>query len=283
MLTILTLLITSFNSFACLIDGPKTIYSYDNIEADINFIKCSDAQKEKFNNVLQTSEGKLTTRSYNRISGDDSIKLSDTIIVKSLDSFIRSHVKVPKNIKLDINTAQIIPNFTSLSNKEKLIVECESCHLEGNSNIKLTKTDDIRHKVLWINAKTLFKTEVLVANNNLPYSFDSIKDSHFKKEFRYISSPTQVYTDLKSLKYKKLTRNISKGHVLRYQDIIKKELVRYGKPVKVIVSNSTLKMTTKATPLENGYLGDQIKLKNLTTKKIIVGEVIDKNEVKVKL
>ena len=42
-------------------------------------------------------------------------------------------------------------------------------------------------------------------------------------------------------------------------------------------------MTTKATPLENGYLGDQIKLKNLTTKKIIVGEVIDKNEVKVKL
>lgn len=283
MITILSLIITSFSSFACLIEGPERLYSFNGVRAEANYLKCSTLQKDKFNTVLADAQGTLNSKHYKRISGDSSIKLLKPIHIVSLEQFIKSQVNLPSNIKLDIKTSQIAPDFTSLRENERLDIECDSCHLEGTSNIKLTKTIGNRHKVLWVSARTLFKTKVLVSTTNLPYSFDSIKDGHFQLTEKYISSPTQVFTDEKALRYHKLTKNISKGHILKYSDIIKKELVRYGKPVNVIISNAGLKMTTKAKPLENGFLGDDIRLKNMSTNKIFVGKVTNTNEVKVKL
>ena len=283
MLTILTLFVTTFNSFACLIEGPAKVYTYDGVSVKASYIKCNDEQKNKFTDIISASQGKLTTNQYQRASGDKKIKLANTIETYSLENLIRTKIKLPKNIRLDVNTNQISGKFTSLKKNESIKVSCDSCHLEGLSNIKLTKTDGIKHNILWVSAKTLFETKVLVSTTNLPYSFDSIKDNHFKEMTKFIASPTQVYTNKSALAFHKLTKNISKNHVLKYNDIIKKELVRYGKPVKVIISRAGLEMSTKASPLENGFLGDEIKLKNIMTNKIFVGKVTNTNEVKVSL
>jgi len=52
--------------------------------------------------------------------------------------------------------------------------------------------------------------------------------------------------------------------------------------ITVIAQRGALKIQTHGVANENGNLGQLIRIKNITSKKVIIGQVIDKKKVQVK-
>jgi len=58
-------------------------------------------------------------------------------------------------------------------------------------------------------------------------------------------------------------------------------LIKRGDTVNIIAQREGFKITMKGQAMANGSIGERIKVKNLSTKKIINGSVTSKHSVKV--
>ena len=77
-------------------------------------------------------------------------------------------------------------------------------------------------------------------------------------------------------------RQIRKGQIITQQDLQKQYHVKRGDVITVIAQRGALKIQTHGVANENGNLGQLIRIKNITSKKVIIGKVIDKKTVQVK-
>lgn len=83
------------------------------------------------------------------------------------------------------------------------------------------------------------------------------------------------------LENKVALRALRAGEVLKHSDLEEEPQVRRGDFVKAIVSNNDFEITLKALAEEVGRNGDQIRIKNLETKKALTATVIGPGAVRV--
>ncbi len=283
MLKVFVLIIFTSFSFACVITPKSTYYSYKTSEYEADFEQCNNEQIQQFQNLIANAEGNLSSRQYKRYVSSKNVTLKKSFKILKFKDYVIKTLKLPKDISLDFKTAYLNSNILSINPGETLEIECDSCHQAGLSNIKVSKKKGSKHKVTWLSANTLFLRNVIVAKKSIPYSNNTINLEHFTSKELFVEDPTQLITDIKSLKHYRLNRMVNKNQIISLSDVSKVHLVQYGKPVKAFIRRKNLHVTIDASPLENGFFGNTIKLKNIKTNKTIVGKVIDLNKVEVNL
>ena len=89
--------------------------------------------------------------------------------------------------------------------------------------------------------------------------------------------------DFKVLKGKILTQNLSKGAILTKQLVKSPVAVKQGQMVTLIAKNAFVEVRMEGKAMSRGSVGDRIKVKNLKSKRIIEGVIIDKQLINVNL
>ncbi len=57
--------------------------------------------------------------------------------------------------------------------------------------------------------------------------------------------------------------------------------IKQGSVVKLLIMSSGFEIVTKGLAQQTGYAGEVIKVKNLDSKKILYGEIIDSNRIQI--
>lgn len=103
----------------------------------------------------------------------------------------------------------------------------------------------------------------------------------FMEERRISDLPQKVIWELEDVIGNRARRNIPANTILRKNLLEHSSLIKKGDLVTILAESKTLKITTKGEAREKGSKGDVIKVRNLSSKKIIGGLVLDKSTVKI--
>lgn len=91
------------------------------------------------------------------------------------------------------------------------------------------------------------------------------------------------FDDITELTGKILTRNLIKGEVLTKHHIKLPIAINRGQRVTVIAKNSVIEVRMEGTAMSRGAIGERIKVKNIKTKRIIEGVIVNKHLISVNL
>lgn len=109
---------------------------------------------------------------------------------------------------------------------------------------------------------------VAVANQTIPAGFAISADLLSLTRVNY-KVPNDALTDLSGLQHLAANRLIHPGSVLRKRDLKKAKLVKRGEEVVLNAESAHYSIETTATALQDGYFGDQVKLKNINSNQIV--------------
>jgi flagella basal body P-ring formation protein FlgA len=95
------------------------------------------------------------------------------------------------------------------------------------------------------------------------------------------NADTQILSKLKDAQQAELTRDIGAGQPLRISDIRRAVLVKQGQTVMMSVGNSTdFQITVRMEAMQDGRMGEQVKLKNPESGRQVSGVVTGPNTAK---
>jgi len=91
------------------------------------------------------------------------------------------------------------------------------------------------------------------------------------------------FSNIKQVKGKILTQSLSKGAVLTNNHIKLPMAINRGQLVTLIAKNSVIEVRAEGKAMSKGAIGERIKVKNMKTKRIVEGVIIDKYLINVNL
>jgi len=134
-------------------------------------------------------------------------------------------------------------------------------------------------KKFWIPVRLDKKVEAVVAAHDIPKGkVISLSDVR-KKKLPSLKVKGGVIS-FKSALGKLAKRDIRAGEVIKERDLEPNFVVKEGRPVKLVYEANGIHIELPAIALENGAVGDIIKVKNVSTGKVLVCRVIGENTVR---
>jgi flagella basal body P-ring formation protein FlgA len=95
------------------------------------------------------------------------------------------------------------------------------------------------------------------------------------------NADTQILSTLKDAQFAELTRDIAAGQPLRVSDIRRAVMVKQGQVVMLSIGNATeFQITIRMEAMQDGRLGEQVKLKNPESGRQVSGVVTGLNTAK---
>ena len=184
-----------------------------------------------------------------------------------------------ENEKISISTPEIDPRITINECDSKLEVNILENNNSRNINVKIScELPEFWQMFLPLKIKRLLP--VLVAASNL--NKGSVLD-HDNTEVLYIEEHKirgETLSDNTQILGAKLKSNIQKGSAVYSNNIC---LVCKGEEVVIIASSDVFEIKTEGTALTNGTIGQQVKIKNNRSGKVISGRVDAINKVVINL
>ncbi|WP_394153872.1 flagellar basal body P-ring formation chaperone FlgA [Vibrio maritimus] len=129
-----------------------------------------------------------------------------------------------------------------------------------------------------VSIRATLSLPVAVASTTLN-RHDSIDSRSIRLETRTLSRATSFVTDLSTLQGKQVTRRMRTGQIIDSKFVSSPPLVEKGNEVVIIAERDGFNATTKGIALETGASGEQIKVQNSQSKKVIRAVVSGLNQV----
>ena len=120
--------------------------------------------------------------------------------------------------------------------------------------------------------------KVVVIKSSMP-AHTVIKRQYFSIEYRLKGIPHDAIHSLDGLDNLATNRLLHPGDVLRKRDLSKAKLVKRGDLVLVEAKSNEFQIVNEAIAFQDGYLGDQIKLTSVDSKREIQATVIGQGKV----
>jgi len=143
-----------------------------------------------------------------------------------------------------------------------------SCSSPSTWRIFITSTVQVTKKILVI--KHFVNKGQLLTKEDISFRKVNVSKLHN----RYLENEANIIG-------KEVTRNLQAGSILTANNLTNPILIKRGDTVNIIAQREGFKITMKGQAMANGSIGERIKVKNLSTKKIINGSVTSKHSVKV--
>ena len=124
----------------------------------------------------------------------------------------------------------------------------------------------------------LVEQEVLVARQNI-LAKQPLSSSMFKLENRRVNpSGRNFFTSTEGLEFSDLLRPLKSGEILKPRDLKKSLLVKRGNLVQHALTHiPNMALSAQLEALEDGRIGDQIRLRNRESGKTVMGRVTGRN------
>jgi flagella basal body P-ring formation protein FlgA len=119
---------------------------------------------------------------------------------------------------------------------------------------------------------------VVVAKQNL-VAGQPLEPDAFALEKRIVSgNPNNFFLQPDGLEFSELMRDVKAGEPIRQRDLKKAVLIKRNHVVQYLVSSTPgLQISVQLQSLDDGRIGDQIRLKNPDSGKVMSGLVVGRN------
>ncbi|MBM4339162.1 MAG: flagellar basal body P-ring formation protein FlgA [Deltaproteobacteria bacterium] len=132
-----------------------------------------------------------------------------------------------------------------------------------------------------VNARVDIYTNVIVAAHYLGRHHEiQAKDMQQASRSLFLL-PYDFLSNIEEVKGKRVTIAVNRGEVLRAGIVEEPPLLRKGDRVMLLVENNQIKVTTAGEVKEEGRRGDRIRLVNLSSRKEVLGRVLNEHTVQV--
>lgn len=141
--------------------------------------------------------------------------------------------------------------------------------------------DGIIAQTVSMNAQVQWYTEALVSTRAIQRAEAITTDmvTVMRREVTSLNDP--MITTIDETDGKEATRTIPQGKTLTYSMVRPEEVIKRGDQVTIMFNNGNLQITAVGEARQAGARGESIKVKNLSTNRIITAEVQDEQLVKV--
>ncbi|WP_019626463.1 flagellar basal body P-ring formation chaperone FlgA [Thioalkalivibrio sp. ALJT] len=153
---------------------------------------------------------------------------------------------------------------------------------EGNTAIHLQCAGPVTWQ-LYVPATVERHARVLVANRSLPRQHVlTAGDLRFQRieTSRHAGS---YHEDKSELVGQQTRRNIRSGQIIGTQHVTQREIISRGQRVTILAENGAIAIRMQGEALENGTLGDRIRVKNTSSGRVVEGEIQASGDVRVAL
>lgn len=123
--------------------------------------------------------------------------------------------------------------------------------------------------------------DVVVSSKSLPRNAIIGRDDVTVVERWFSRPPRNIISSLDEVVGKRLRTSIKPNTEITASMLKKMPVVEKGKPVRIIVENGLLGMTTVGISEQDGMRGELIKVRNISSKKMVYARVMDRSLVKV--
>ena len=250
---------------------------------------CPEKIVIQFLNLIKKSQGVFSTNHLQKLYLTEIKNKEITIFPKKI------HIKELNRLLSDLinSNGEIIPrksfflgkrNFLLLNKHQKIKLLCDNCKVLGKKNITLQIYSKNRKKNIWIETTFKTKKKALISKLDLAYSFENeISLNDFKEGIIETEQPEKIFLEKEMLHFFKLTRSLKKNEPLKSQDLLPRQLVKAFTPVKIILKNNGIQLSSMAIAKKNGRWGEYITLENKKSRRLLIGKVIDFNKVLVEI
>jgi flagella basal body P-ring formation protein FlgA len=111
---------------------------------------------------------------------------------------------------------------------------------------------------------------------------ETLQESDFVVRSIRVSRPGAYASRPSELVGRSLRRNLSQGEAVPLGSVTDVPAIERGKSVTIIAQNAGLTVKTKGEALENGALGETIKVRNIASKTVLTAVVVAGDTVEVK-
>ncbi len=200
-------------------------------------------------------------------------------LIDFVKSEIKNNIDIPLNGKLDITVSALDPRINIKPCLSKLNANIPENHKGRNVNVKIVCNDPTPWKI-YIPVKINRTIPVLVATSVLVKG-SVIDRLNTKIEYRNENSMRgENVSDVESVAGGRLKRRLSKGGVVSPRNIC---LVCKGEAVTIIAKSNDFTIKTKGSALSDGSIGQQVRIKNSGSGRIINARVLSINKVVINL
>jgi flagella basal body P-ring formation protein FlgA len=136
-------------------------------------------------------------------------------------------------------------------------------------------------RTFWIKADVHVTAQVVQVAK--PVAFRSVlKADDLREQVREIDDPRATYFRSTAEAMGMVARRVlGPGELLNQNSVEQPGLVRSGEIVRLLLESGDLRMTVRARALQNGRLGDPIKVRNIDSDRVITAVVTGRGEVRV--
>ena len=183
---------------------------------------------------------------------------------------------------INIQVGQLDHRLKLAKCSEPLNVQMRNDNMPGNLTVEVRCLKEQPWKI-YIQASVHAYTPVYVAKSPILRG-ERIQPSSIKLTKRNITSLHGHYvTDLSSLEGTIAKRMINKGQVISPAHLIKSKLIKRGESVTIIAETSGITVRMKGKALNDAAAGEQVRVKNTNSKRIIEGVAVKRGQVKVNM
>ncbi len=249
---------------------------------------CSADVGSKLSSLLSTSEGTV---------GVDFLKFElqkdfdeKIIFINKKTSLMDFHEALRDQLlpgsNLVFTQARSLNGLTSLGlvEGEQMRAVCDSCQSVGEKNIKIDIVNVVANttRTVWFTSKIMAKVKVLKAKRNVSFQQKNLEAEDFYFDEVLTMTPDNALTTLENIRFYKSNKTILQNAVVSNLDLQPVNLVNYGTPVSVTLSNNNIALQKMAMPVRSARFGDTVELKGPNNKNI-AGKVVDYNKVVIEL
>ena len=272
-------------SFACEFIGASTIVSINKDTSSLfRSNNCNKLQISAFNEIMEEADGLLTSK-YIQMAPElkNARLIPESVTITSFNRLLQERITLNQKQKIVLSSKIYNKNLLRLEKESRLEVECQNCTSPGVHSVKVTKYSKDDKIVSWLKVSVLEQVRAFVARQDMTVDYEDLNPSFFSKEIIYTTNASELVQKKSDILFVRLNRNIFKGSPLKKTQISKVQLIKPGIPVKVEMNYKGLKMKSFATPLQSGFMGELIRLRNVKNNKVFMGKIVGKNKVKVSI
>ncbi|MBY0416318.1 MAG: flagella basal body P-ring formation protein FlgA [Bdellovibrionales bacterium] len=250
---------------------------------------CSPEITNKLATIISSSEGSVGSGFLEQELQKD---FSDIIInfpvkklaLLDLSTALKDQLLAGSN--LFFTQARSLNNLSSLGliEGEQLNAICDSCQTFGEKSIKIDISNVVSNtnRSLWFASKIMAKVKVVKASRTISFQQKGFDVKDFYYDEILTMSPDNVLTTLDNIQFYKPNKTIMQNAVISNLDVQAVNLVNYGTPASVVLTNHNISLQKMAMPIRSARLGEIVELKGPNNKNI-TGKVVDFNKVVIEL
>lgn len=186
-----------------------------------------------------------------------------------------------KNISADIQIGQLDPRLKLAFCPTELDIFAPYGNIGFGTGTLGVRCHGEQPWTLYVPISILGSGKVVTLNRNLNRGEIITKNDIILQSHDLARLNAGYFTDIDEVIGKQLRRPMMRGGIVMQFHIEEPRLVQRGQEVLILADTSNVAVKMRGTALMDGKEGDRVKVRNLTSRRIIEGVVINANTIKV--